>query len=82
MEIEIIIYILYLYLYFITPWLSVTPFPSVDLPSEFQVAIKWWLGIPVAHGQSCSQCNAALDAFGHHALHVLQVGRGGGGGGG
>ena len=36
--------------------------------SEFQVAIKWWLGIPVAQGQSCSQCNAALDAYGHHAL--------------
>ena len=29
-------------------------------PSEFQVAIKWWLGIPVAQGQSCSQYNAAL----------------------
>ena len=37
-------------------------------PSEFQVAIKWWLGIPVAQGQCCSQCNAALDAYGHHAL--------------
>ena len=37
-------------------------------PSEFQVAIKWCLGIPVAQGQSCSQCNAALDAYGHHAL--------------
>ena len=37
-------------------------------PSEFQVTIKWWLGIPVAQGQSCSQCNAALDAYGHHAL--------------
>ena len=37
-------------------------------PSEYQVAIKWWLGIPVAQGQSCSQCNAALDAYGHHAL--------------
>ena len=36
--------------------------------SEFQVAIKWWLSIPVAQGQSCSQCNAALDAYGHHAL--------------
>ncbi|KAL5475527.1 hypothetical protein EMCRGX_G025354 [Ephydatia muelleri] len=49
----------------------VTPSPSVDLhlePSEFQVAIKWWLSIPVAHGQNCSQCNAALDAFGHHVL--------------
>ena len=37
-------------------------------PSEFQVAIKWWLSIPVTQGQSCSQCNAALDAYGHHAL--------------
>ena len=42
-------------------WLSVTP-------SEFQVAIKWWFDIPVAQGQSCTQCNAALDAYGHHAL--------------
>ena len=52
-------------------WLSVTPSPSVALHlelSEFQVAIKWWLGILVAHGQSCSQCNAALDAYGHHVL--------------
>eukprot|EP00731_Ephydatia_muelleri_P019517 Em0012g342a len=52
-------------------WLSVTPSRSMGLhlePSEFQVAIKWWLGIPVAQGQSCSQCNAALDAYGHHAL--------------
>ena len=32
------------------------------------MAIKWWLGIPVAQGRSCSQCNAALDAYGHHAL--------------
>ena len=47
-------------------WLSVIPSPSMGLhlePSEFQVAIKWWLGIPVAQGQSCSQCNATLDAW-------------------
>ena len=52
-------------------WLSVTPSLSMGLhlePSEFQVAIKWWLFIPVAQCQSCSQCNAALDAYGHHAL--------------
>ena len=52
-------------------WLSVTPSPSMGLhlePSEFQVTIQWWLGIPVAQGQSCSQCNAALVAYGHHAL--------------
>ena len=51
--------------------LSVTASLSMGLhlePSEFQVTIKWWLSIPVAQGQSCSQCNAALDAYGHHAL--------------
>ena len=40
-------------------WLSVTP----------SLAWEWWLGIPVAQGQGCSQCNAALDAYGHH--HAL-----------
>ena len=39
-----------------------------DNSTPIEVVIKWWLGIPVAQGQSCSQCNAALDAYGHHAL--------------
>ena len=34
-------------------------------PFEFQAAIKC---IPVAQGQSCSQCKVALDGYGHHAL--------------
>ena len=37
-------------------WLSVTPSPRLNLhldPAEFQVALKWWLGIPVVQGQSC-----------------------------
>ena len=61
-------------------WLSVTPSPSIGLhlePSEFQVAIKWWLGIPVAQGQSCTQCNAALDAYGHQP-RIQDLAKGGG----
>ena len=53
-------------------WLSVTPSPRLNLhldPSEFQVAIKWWLGLPVSQGQLCPQCiSHSLDQFGHHAL--------------
>ena len=53
-------------------WLSVTPSPRLNLhlePAEFQVALKWWLGIPVVQGQSCPQCPSfVLDDFGHHSL--------------
>ena len=53
-------------------WLSVTPSPRLNLhldPSEFQVAIKWWLGLPISQGQLCPQCMShSLDQFGHHAL--------------
>ena len=53
-------------------WLSVTPSPRLNLhldPAEFQVALKWWLGIPVVQGQSCPHCPSfALDDFGDHTL--------------
>ena len=53
-------------------WLSVTPSPRLNLhlePAEFQVARKWWLGIPVVQGQSCTHCpSCVLDDFGHHSL--------------
>eukprot|EP00731_Ephydatia_muelleri_P024447 Em0016g718a len=53
-------------------WLSVTPSPRLNLhldPSEFQVAIKWWLGLPVSQGQLCPQCMShSLDQYGHHVL--------------
>ena len=53
-------------------WLSVTPSPRLNLhlePAEFQVALKWWLGIPVVQGQSCPHCPSfVLDDFGHHSL--------------
>ena len=53
-------------------WLSVTPSLRLNLhldPSEFQVAIKWWLGLPTSQGQVCPQCSSySLDYFGHDAL--------------
>ena len=53
-------------------WLSVTPSPRLNLhlePAEFQVALKWWLGIPVVQGQSYPHCPSfVLDYFGHHSL--------------
>eukprot|EP00731_Ephydatia_muelleri_P009601 Em0005g187a len=36
---------------------------------KFQVALKWWLGIPVVQGKSCPHCPSfVLDDFGHHSL--------------
>ena len=43
----------------ISAWLSVTPSPRLNLHlelAEFQVALKWWLGIQVVQGQSCPHC--------------------------
>ena len=60
-------------------WLSVTPSPRLNLhlePAEFQVALKWWLGIPVVQGQSCPHCpSCVLDDFGPSLPH-LQTWRG------
>ncbi|KAL5515136.1 hypothetical protein EMCRGX_G000261 [Ephydatia muelleri] len=54
---------------------SETPIPigrSLNLhlePNEFQVAIKWWLGMDVSFGSCCPYCpNHRLDPLGHHAL--------------
>eukprot|EP00731_Ephydatia_muelleri_P005996 Em0003g244a len=50
-------------------------------PAEFQVALKWWLGIPVVQGQSCPHCPSfMLDDFGHHSLSrpCLEMGCGAG----
>ena len=35
-------------------------------PSEFQVAIKWWLGLDTSCGSICP--GRVLDPLGHHAL--------------
>ena len=53
-------------------WLTVIPSPDLNLhlePNEFQVAIKWWLGMDVSFDSCCPYCpNHRLDLLGHHAL--------------
>ncbi|KAL5491495.1 hypothetical protein EMCRGX_G016792 [Ephydatia muelleri] len=53
-------------------WLSVVPSVELGLhldPHEFCVGIKWWLGLDISRGLSCSLCpNTALDLLGHHAV--------------
>ena len=44
-------------------WISVVPSVSLGLhldPSEFQVAIKWWLGMDTPGGSLCSDCLKSL----------------------
>ena len=52
-------------------WLSVMPTPQLNLhlePPEFQVALKWWLGMDTSQNARCSLCPShALDPLGHHA---------------
>ena len=52
-------------------WLSVVPSEGLGLhlnPDQFQVAIKWWLGLDTSGGSLCSLCpDAVLDPLGHHA---------------
>ena len=53
-------------------WLSVIPSPGSHShlePNEFQIALKWWLGIGVSEGSTCEYCpNHSLDHLGHHSL--------------
>eukprot|EP00731_Ephydatia_muelleri_P019621 Em0012g446a len=38
-------------------------------PPEFQVALKWWLGMDLAQGFNCTFCpSLALDPLGHYAI--------------
>ena len=55
--------------------------PSVSLgmhldPSEFQVAINWWLGMDTSGGSLCrSLCpGVTLDPLGHHAVSCKRGG--------
>ena len=52
-------------------WLTVVPSEGLGLhllPSVFQVAVKWWLGLDTSNGSLCALCpNNALDPLGHHA---------------
>ena len=53
-------------------WVSVIPSEGLGLhlqPSEFQVAIKWWLGLDTSCGSICPLCpGKVLDPLGHHAF--------------
>ena len=52
-------------------WLSVPPCERQGLhldPSQFQVAMKWWLGLDTSGGTQCALCpEKSLDPLGHHA---------------
>ena len=66
-------------------WLSVVSSPGLGLhleSNEFQMAIRWWLGLDTSRSM-CPFCpDTALDPLGHHAVTCRHGGGGGGGGGG
>eukprot|EP00731_Ephydatia_muelleri_P026462 Em0018g562a len=53
-------------------WLSVVPSTGLGLHLEFneyQMAIKWWLGLDTSGRSMCPFClDTALDPLGHHAV--------------
>eukprot|EP00731_Ephydatia_muelleri_P009826 Em0005g412a len=59
-------------------WLTVVPSEGLGLhllPSVFQVAVKWWLGLDTSNGSLCALCpNNALDPLGHHATTCKEGG--------
>ena len=52
-------------------WLSMLPCERQGLhlePSQFQVAVKWWLGLDTSGDAQCVLCpEKSLDPLGHHA---------------
>ena len=52
-------------------WLTVVPTVELGVhldPSEFSIAIQWWLGVDTSGGLPCPLCSdIALDPLGHHA---------------
>ena len=56
-------------------WIAVVPSVSLGLhldPSEFQVVIRWWLGMDTSGGSLCSLCPEV--ALGHHAVSCKRGG--------
>ena len=53
-------------------WLAVIPSRGLNHcmePEEFQVALKWWLGMDTSPQLRCPHChNHQLDPLGHHAV--------------
>ena len=56
----------------LSSWLSVVPSPGLGLhleSNEYQMAIKWWLGLDTSGRSMCPFCpDTALDPLGHHAV--------------
>ena len=52
-------------------WQLVVPSEGLGLhfePNQYNVALKWWLGLDTSCGSSCSLCSdSILDPLGHHA---------------
>eukprot|EP00731_Ephydatia_muelleri_P011109 Em0006g3a len=52
-------------------WLSVVPSEGLGLhfePNQYNVALKWWLGLDTSCGSCCAFCpDSILDPLGHHA---------------
>eukprot|EP00731_Ephydatia_muelleri_P000766 Em0001g766a len=52
-------------------WLSVVPSEGLGLhfePNQYNVALKWWLGLDTSCDSSCAFCpDSILDPLGHHA---------------
>ena len=59
-------------------WLSVVPSEGLGLhfePNQYNVALKWWLGLDTSCGSSCAFCpDSILDLLGHHASTCKQGG--------
>ena len=52
-------------------WFTVVPTVELGVhldPSEFSIAMRWWLSVDTSGGLPCSFCSdIALDPLGHHA---------------
>ena len=53
-------------------WLSVVPSIELGLhlePNEYQVAVRWWLGLDTSGTAMCPFCpGVGLDPLGHHCV--------------
>ncbi len=59
-------------------WLAALPSPALALwfqPLEFRIALRLWLGLPVADGaDTCPACARKVDDLGTHALACTHAG--------
>ena len=57
-----------------TAWMQTVPkygVPTTIPGGEYRTLLRWWLGMPLFHGDSarpCPLCNDAMDPFGDHLV--------------